>query len=41
MHHVMKQALRDSVAITLKGEEDDPVSIVTNAQTSIALFHAI
>ena len=31
MHHVMKQALRDSVAITFKGEEDDPVSIVTKS----------
>ncbi|MEQ1405649.1 phage major capsid protein [Neorhizobium sp. Rsf11] len=31
MQHVMKQALLGSVAITRKGEEDDPVSIVTKS----------
>lgn len=31
MHHVMQNALRGSVALTLKGEEDDPVSIVTKS----------
>lgn len=31
MQHVMKNALRGSVAITRKGEEDDPVSIVTKS----------
>ena len=31
MQHVTKEALRGSVAITTKGEEDDPVSIVTKS----------
>ncbi|WGG58239.1 phage major capsid protein [Brucella intermedia] len=31
MQHVMKQALLGSVAITRKGEEDDPVSLVTKS----------
>lgn len=31
MHHVTKQALLNSVAIERKGEEDDPVSIVTKS----------
>lgn len=31
MQHVMKNALRGSVAITRKGEEDDPISIVTKS----------
>lgn len=31
MQHVMKHALLGSVAITRKGEEDDPVSIVTKS----------
>ena len=31
MQHLTKNALRGSVAITLKGEEDDPVSIVTKS----------
>lgn len=31
MQHVMHNALRGSVAITRKGEEDDPVSIVTKS----------
>ena len=31
MEHVMKQALLGSVAITRKGEEDDPVSLVTKS----------
>lgn len=31
MQHLMKNALRGSVAITRKGEEDDPVGIVTKA----------
>ena len=31
MQHVMRNALRGSVALTLKGEEDDPVSIVTKS----------
>lgn len=31
MQHVMRNALRGSVAMTLKGEEDDPVSIVTKS----------
>lgn len=31
MHHVMKRALLNSVVIERKGEEDDPVSIVTKS----------
>lgn len=31
MHHVMHNALRGSVALTLKGEEDDPLGIVTKS----------
>lgn len=31
MQHVMKNALRGSVAITRKGEEDDPLGIVTKS----------
>lgn len=31
MQHVMKNALRGSVAITRKGEEDDPLSMVTKS----------
>lgn len=31
MQHVTKEALRGSVAITRKGEDDDPVSIVTKS----------
>lgn len=31
MQHVTKEALRGSVALTLKGEEDDPISIVTKS----------
>ena len=31
MEHVMKQALLGSVSITRKGEEDDPVSLVTKS----------
>ena len=31
MQHVMKQALLGSVSITRKGEEDDPVSLVTKS----------
>lgn len=31
MQHVMRNALRGSVALTLKGEEDDPVSVVTKS----------
>lgn len=31
MQHVTKEALRGSVALTLKGEEDDPVSVVTKS----------
>jgi HK97 family phage major capsid protein len=31
MQHVMKRALRGSVALTLKGEDDDPVALVTKS----------
>lgn len=31
MQHVMSKALRGSVALTLKGEDDDPISIVTKS----------
>ncbi len=31
MQHVMRNALRGSVALTLKGEEDDPVAFVTKS----------
>lgn len=36
MNHVMKQALLGSVAITLKGEEDDPTNIVTKALADLS-----
>lgn len=31
MQHVMNEALRGSVALTLKGEDDDPIGIVTKS----------
>jgi HK97 family phage major capsid protein len=31
MQHVMRNALRGSVALTLKGEDDDPVALVTKS----------
>lgn len=31
MHHVMRNALRGSVAIEVKGDEDDPVALVTKS----------
>lgn len=31
MQHVMKNALRGSVALIRKGEEDDPVSLITKS----------
>jgi HK97 family phage major capsid protein len=35
MQHLTKNALRGSVALTLKGEEDDPVSMVTKSREEL------